>query len=338
MKPILNNSILDKGTPPQALNDDGEPRRIGVEIEFGGLYLRDAVSLVIDTLGGTEEIQRHNAWKVVDTKIGDLVVEIDADILQGKEPAETKPNPADSVAKLLADAEKNAYRVAGEVSSSLVPVEIVTPPLHFKELDQLESVIDALRDAGAEGTAASLLNGFGLHLNPEAASLNADYITRCLRAFFLLEDILWDDADVDTTRALMPFISKFPETYKQKVINTEYQPTIDRLIDDYLAANPTRNRDLDMLPMFAHIDHQRVMNQVKDQLVKARPTFHYRLPDCRLEDPDWNIDEEWRRWICVEVLADDEALLEELSIAYLDHAQHGRLKTWPMHVKDRIHE
>lgn len=338
MMPILENSILDTGVPPLSQNNSGEARRIGVEIEFGGMYLRDAVSLVIDTLGGTAEIQRHNAWQVIDTKIGDLVVEIDADILQGKESAETKPSPADSVAKLLAEAEESAYRVAGEVSSSLVPVEIVTPPLHFKELDKLESVIRALRDAGAKGTAASFLNGFGLHLNPEAASLNADYITRCLRAFFLLEDVLWDDADVDTTRALMPFISKFPEAYKQKVIDPDYQPAIDQLIDDYLSANPTRNRDLDLLPLFTHIDDQRVMSQIKDQLVKERPTFHYRLPDCRLEDPDWNINEEWRRWICVEVLADDETLLEELSKAYLEHAQQGRLKTWNTYLKERIHE
>lgn len=338
MKPVLENSILDTRDPPLSLNDGGEARRIGVEIEFGGMYLRDAANLVIDTLGGTAEIQRHNAWRVVDTKIGDLVVEIDADILQGNEPDETKSDPEDSVAKLLVDAEKHVYRVAGEVSSSLVPVEIVTPPLHFKELDQLENVIDALRAAGAEGTAASFLNGFGLHLNPEAASLKAVYITRCLRAFFLLEDILWNDADVDTTRALMPFISKFPEAYKQKVIDPEYQPTIDRLIDDYLAANPTRNRDLDMLPLFTHIDDERVMSQIKDQLVKARPTFHYRLPDCRLEDPNWNINQEWRRWICVEVLADRNSLLQELSAAYLEHAKYRRLKTWATYVKERIHE
>jgi hypothetical protein len=338
MKPILKNSILDIGEPPLSVNDNGEARRVGIEIEFGGLYLRDAVDLVIDTLGGTAKIQRHNAWQVVDTNIGDLIVEIDADILQGKKSAGTKPDPEDSIAKLLDDAEKHAYRVAGEVSSSLVPVEIVTPPLQFEELDQLESVISALRDAGAEGTAASFLNGFGLHLNPEAASLNPDYITRCLRAFFLLEDILWDDADVDTTRALMPFISKFPEAYKQKVINPKYQPTIDQLIDDYLAANPTRNRDLDMLPLFAHIDQERVMSQIKDQLVKARPTFHYRLPNCRLEDPNWDIGEEWRRWICVEVLADDDELLHELSEAYLDHAKCGHLKAWTAYLKEHIHE
>ncbi len=87
MKPVLKNSILDTGVPPLSLNDNGEARRIGVEIEFGGLYLRDAVNLVITTLGGTAEIQRHNAWKVVGTKIGDLIVEIDADILQGNKPA-----------------------------------------------------------------------------------------------------------------------------------------------------------------------------------------------------------------------------------------------------------
>lgn len=337
MQPILDGSILDTGQVPSTLNHQRSQRRIGVEIEFGGLYLRDAVELVTATFGGTPEVLRHNAWEVVDSDLGNLTVEIDANILQGNEEEDSLPSAADPIAQLIAGAEEKAYRVAGEVTSSIVPVEIVTAPLHIDQLKQLDQIINALRNAGAKGTSASILNGFGLHLNPEAASLDAHYITRMLRAFFILEDILWDDAAVNKTRALMPFISKFPEDYKRIVINPDYDPSLDDLIDDYLGANPTRNRDLDMLPMFAHINSERVLARVNDELIKARPTFHYRLPDCRLEDPAWGIQQEWRRWVCVEVLADTDALLAELSDAYLQQARLGTMKTWPAQVKERIH-
>lgn len=338
MKPILTGSSLDTGLPPKKMNQTQAPRRIGIEIEFGGLYLQTAVDLVVATFGGTAKLKRHNAWEVLGSEIGDLVVEIDADILQGKDNGNFAPEPKDAIAQLIANAEEKAYQVAGEVSSSLVPVEIVTPPLLFNEIQKVEKIIQVLRDAGAEGTSASFLNGFGLHLNPEAASLESSYLSRMLRAFFLFEDILWDDAKVNATRALMPFISKFPKNYKLIVINPAYDPEMNQLIDDYLAANPTRNRDLDMLPLFGHIDSEKVQSCVNDELVKTRPTFHYRLPDCRLEDLDWSINEEWRRWVCIEVLAENNELLTELSDAYITHSQNGNLNAWPAFVKERIHE
>lgn len=338
MQPILDGSSLDSGVLPSKFNHEKAERRIGVEIEFGGLHLRDAVDLVVTTFGGMPEMQRYNAWHVIDSSLGNLIVEIDANILQGRDHLGSLTSPTDPVKQLIADAEEKAYQIAGEVTSSIVPVEIVTAPLQIDQLKDLDKIIHALRDVGAQGTSASILNGFGLHLNPEVASLDSRYITRVLRAFFILEDILWDDAAVNKTRALMPFISKFPEDYKRIVINPDYAPSLDEMINDYLNANPTRNRDLDMLPLFTHMDAKRVTARVNDELIKARPTFHYRLPDCRLEDPSWDINQEWRRWVCVEVLADHDALLAELSDAYLKHSRNGILEMWPAHVFERIHD
>ena len=316
---------------------DGDLRRVGIEIEFGGLRLHDAISLVVSVFGGTAEEQRYNAWRVLGSEIGDVIVEIDADILQGTAKELEATEPKDRLSGILSDVENKAYRVAGELSSSLVPLEIVTPPLLIKDIAKLHKLIDGLRNAGAEGTTASALNGFGLHLNPEAVALDTPYLTKMLRAFFLLEDILWDDASVNVTRALMPFISKFPKHYKRTVIDTGYDPSIDTLIDDYLAANPTRNRDLDMLPMFAHIDSNKVAAAVDNTLVKSRPTFHYRLPDCRLDDPDWSIDLEWQRWICVEVLANSNDLMTQLCHAYKEEDQKLSMKHWPARVQELIH-
>lgn len=337
MTSILANSILDMRKTPQNKTIAGDLRRVGIEIEFGGLHLNEAISLVVSVFGGVAEEQRLNAWHVLDSEIGDITVEIDADILQGKAREADGTPPDDRLSGFLNNIEDRAYRVAGELSSSLVPLEIVTPPLLIDDIPKLDKLIDALRKAGAEGTTASALNSFGLHLNPEAVELDTPYLTRMLRAFFLLEDILWDDASVNMTRALMPFISKFPKRYKSIVIHPDYDPSIDTLMDDYLAANPTRNRDLDMLPMFAHIDCEKVAAAADDTLVKARPTFHYRLPDCRLDDPNWSIDSEWYRWICVEVLANSKDLMAKLCKAYAEEDQKLSMKQWPERVRKLIH-
>ena len=60
-----------------------------------------------------------------------------------------------------------------------------------------------------------------------------------------------------------------------------------------------------------HLDKQRVRNTVKDELVKSRPTYHYRLPNCQISMKSWDIQIEWQRWLLVEKLASHE-LFQEL--------------------------
>lgn len=87
---------------------------------------------------------------------------------------------------------------------------------------------------------------------------------------------------------------------------------------DYLAHNPTRNRPLDMLPLLAHLDSRRVLHAAEDKhLVKARPAFHYRLPNCMIDEPAWTLAQEWNRWVAVERLAADPEKLASMSRDYL---------------------
>jgi hypothetical protein len=43
--------------------------------------------------------------------------------------------------------------------------------------------------------------------------------------------------------------------------------------------------------------------------VRPRPTFHYRLPNCLVDDPSWSFALEWNRWVEVERLAEDPVRL-----------------------------
>jgi hypothetical protein len=175
-------------------------------------------------------------------------------------------------------------------------------------------------------------------LNVEVPSRDEETLLRYLQSFLVLYDWLSDVIDVDVTRRIGPFVNPFPEDYRMKVLDPSYTPNLDTLIDDYLLANPTRNRPLDMLPVFATIDEQKVALAAKDfDKVKARPAFHYRLPNCLIDDPAWSIAIEWNRWCEVERLADDPERMRELEQLFAERANGGLgKKAWIAEIAEVI--
>ena len=94
------------------------------------------------------------------------------------------------------------------------------------------------------------------------------------------------------------------------------ETTLETLLDDYLEFNDTRNRALDMLPLFKHLAKDQVDEAVPDSRIQSRPTFHYRLPNCEIERGDWHLSDSWNIWCVIEALADDTELLDELAHEY----------------------
>jgi hypothetical protein len=118
-----------------------------------------------------------------------------------------------------------------------------------------------------------------------------------------------------------PYIRPFPEVYRRKILEVAYRPTWEEFVDDYVKDNPTRNRPLDVLPLFAHLRREMVEAAVDDSNVKARPTFHYRLPNCEIDRADWSPASAWNRWVLVERLAADTDRRRHMADAYLDMVQ-----------------
>lgn len=203
-----------------------------------------------------------------------------------------------------------------DLASPFVPVEIVCPPIAVTELDKLDALISALHKSGARGTHESLMSAFGVHINAELPALDANTIHNYLRAYSLLQWWLVKAHDVDFSRRLTPFIDLYPDSYLKCVLEAE-SPDLTQIIDDYLKFNPTRNRALDMLPLFAELDNERVKDTVDDSRIKARPTFHYRLPNCLLGEAGWSLADSWNIWWVVEELANRPDDLEALSLKFL---------------------
>jgi len=307
--------------PPLRTAPDGSPRRVGVELEFADLDAPSAAATVRALYGGTVTQENPHRCAVSGTRLGTFTVELD---MRSAHPG-AGPAILDPLRPLW-----------GNIGSLVMPFEIATPPVPFDRLWELEALIAALRDRGAAGTQASPLFAFGMHLNPEVARTDGDYILDHLKAFLVLAPWLRGEIRIDATRRLSGFIAAFPADYAAMVVDPDYRPDRDRLVDDYLAANPTRNRELDLLPLFAHFDPDRLAAALADPHVRPRPTFHYRLPNARLGDPGWSLTADWNRWVAVEELAADRERLDRMGADYRDFAARKALDAWPAEVGSRL--
>ena len=314
------------GAPPRLENAQGAPRRIGVEIEFAAVSARDGASVVRRMFGGEIREEDAHRFHIENTEFGDFVCELDTQYAHRPYGASS----GDLQEEGLGDMFQSALRTLwGDVSSLVVPCEVICPPIAHTEVHRLDALVDELQNVGAEGTHANPLYAFGAQLNPEVATVDADYLTAMLKAYLFASDWLRSVMRIDMTRRLMAFADPFPIDYMSLISRPNYWPDQDKLIDDYLAANPTRNRELDMLPLFVWLDEERVRRAVADVRVKARPTFHYRLPDANIGMQDWSIMLEWRRWLVVERLAERRDLLEEMGETWARMQNNWPLSGWP---------
>ncbi len=298
--------------PPIPRDDTGAVRAVGVEIELTGLDVDEIAQVVADVLGG--HIERDTDYLArVRTEIGEFRIEADLRLLQriGRSRA-AEPEPG--VIGTLRDA-------VAAIAERIAPFEIVAPPLPYLALPLLDDLAAALGERGGQGTDASLLAAFGLQLNPRVPSLTATSIHRHLRAYAVLEPWLRMRRSVNVARRVTPFIDPYPPAYVEVLLRQEEPPHLSDLIDGYLDFNPTRNRSLDLLPLFSYLDRARIAAAVPDARIKSRPTFHYRLPDSRVGEPGWRITDEWRHWLVVERLAVQPDLFELASWAYLHTAR-----------------
>jgi len=321
--------------PAQATAADGSPRRVGVEIEFAGLDCRRAAEILAAAYGGTvSEVDPYR--HIVETQaLGRFVVELDTQFVHPGE-GDTPEDRAELERARLSEALETGLRSAvGEITRLYLPVEVVCPPLPVADLAALETLVARLRAAGARGTRDSVAYAFGLQLNVDPPALDAETLLVYLRAYLVVAPWLREVLDVDLTRRVLPFIDPFPRSYIRRVLDPAYAPDLGGLIGDYLDENATRNRELDLLPLFAWLAPDRVMAAISDPRLKPRPALHYRLPDSRLDDPAWGVVSEWNRWAeSVEALADDPARLDAAAAAYREAMTRDPLSDWAERVLD----
>lgn len=295
-------------------NRDGAPRKIGVEIEYSNLSLEPSARIIRELFGGAAVRNNRFSWRVEETRLGDFALEMDMRLLSKMSRTE---GPGKFLGSLLGEESmEELEQMAEEMASFLVPYEVACPPLPLADLGEIDALVDAFRQEGALGTTSMIRYAFGVHLNVEPPATDVSTLLAYFRAFLLLRRWLEHQTEVDMTRQLSPFIDDFPSRYVRKVLAPEYAPEQNAFIADYLEANPSRNRMLDLLPLLAYLDEKAVRKALPDEKISPRPAFHYRLPNSKVDLLRWDVSQEWKIWTAVEVLAAEEEERNRLAEIY----------------------
>ncbi len=313
-------------------------RHVGFELEYSGLDLKSSVALLETLIGNDAVADGAFYYSIEDKDRGPFSVEVDAALLRDGKYREYLSSLGVNIEGM--SFEKKLDEILTDIAGTIVPTEIVTPPLAMNDMEIVEEIVIQLREQKAEGTSASILYAFGLHMNPELVSQDADYLLNHIRAFAILYDWISHESEVDLMRKLTPYIDPYPKKYLKHILSKDYKPDIETLINDYMDFIGTRNQALDMLPAFADIDKPRVMKKANEpDLIKPRPAFHYRLANCLIDKPGWSINDEWMYWLRVEALANDKALQEKLANDYLQHLNQSVFASkseWIEHITSYI--
>lgn len=289
---------------PIPTTDADTPRLTGVEIEFSGLDEVETADLVPRHLGGTIEDMGERSRIIRKSELGDIEVMLDTALRKAKG------------VPLL---DKGL-----DLARGLVPVEIVSPPLTPDQIAVLDDLIIHLRRAGAKGTRDGMLLGFGVHLNPEIVAPDHPHTLRTIETFAYLEPLLRADGAIDATRRAMPFIQTWPLDFVTALAETP-PGTLKALMHMAQGHITSRNHGLDLFPLFKHHAPDLMAKLFEDSAAtSARPTFHFRLPDSRVDENDWSLSQAWDSWHLVETVATQDTVVQALRSAWLHHST-----TWP---------
>lgn len=289
---------------------DGKERLTGVEVEFAGPTETQTGELIAQLFGGTAKDDGQHCVTISGTALGDIHVELDI--------ALRKRNDLPFVKEGL-----DAFR-------GVIPVEIVTPPLSRAQIEQFDTLCPALSRAGAMGSRSGVFLGFGVHLNPEVVAPDDRFTLDTIIAYALLEPWLRMKEDIDATRRMMPFVETWPNGFVSALAGGSFDRLADvmRVAAQHIAS---RNQSLDLLPLFKHAEPD-LFDEIFDieDKTSPRPTFHFRLPDSRIDEAGWSLLQAWQLWRQVECVAANADLLTALRAEWATHdaAWFSRKSEW----------
>jgi hypothetical protein len=295
-------------------NSDGNERRAGFEFEFGGVEIKSAAECVQKLFGGELESQSRFEYKCK-SSVGDFSIKIDADMILALKHRDFFDEfgvefKGEGLGEWIEEMiEKSALL--------FVPCEVVTPPLEYGDFKNVEKLRVELEKIGAQGTFANLHYAFGFHINVEAPDLEVRTLVDYLRAYLLIQEFIKEVSEIDLTRRVTPYIDPFPSEYSKELLDVDFKPNMKEFMEHYFKFNPTRNREFDMTPIFGVIDKELTKASIKEpELLKPRPAFHYRLPNCAIGDGGWSVELEWNRFILIEELANSHSNISLLISQY----------------------
>ena len=186
--------MRDRKDDIKLTNAEGKPRKIGLELEFAGVELEEAAGLIQSLYGG--RVLSANRYHIKGTRFGDFRVELDARILKKMADLNVFQRFGLNIdEKMIQD---SVGDVVDAIAKTVIPLEIVMPPVQLEEVGELEDLRMALQENRAKGTGSSFMHAFGLHMNIEVPELKIMTILTYLRAFLVLYPWLLEELEIES--------------------------------------------------------------------------------------------------------------------------------------------
>lgn len=147
-------------------------QRYGVEIEFTGITRRKAAGIVARALGV--------AVPPADTSVYKTRTIVDA---EGRK------------WKVMRDSSILPMSRNGEASDEY-RVEFVSPPLRYEDIETLQEIVRAFREAGAVAN-----HSCGIHIHVDGANHNAQSLRRLVKFFSARQQLVYEALNVSAARA-----------------------------------------------------------------------------------------------------------------------------------------
>jgi hypothetical protein len=298
--------------PPIIHNSEGKLRKVGIELEFGGISLDEAAACVIETFGGTLTEHNHFLMEVKDSRIGTFHLKMDS-----RDLTEQKYHPTLKTIGINPENE-TIENIVETVSSIIVPYEVDSPPVDITEIEKIDQLRMALFNKKAQGANASIFNVYATHVNAELPKMDTFTLLKYTRAFLILYPWLYEKSEISLGRKIAHFIRPFPEEYIKLVLKADYEPDFDTFVNDYHEHNPNRNRPLDLYPVLSCIGKDKIDSLPDIGKCSPRPALHYRLPNSQVNESEWSLANVWNLWVEVEKLASSDDDIRMLSKEYLE--------------------
>lgn len=144
-------------------------QRFGVEIEFTGITREKAARIVAKMLNSEASRPMNNCYHT--RKINDC---------NGRE------------WKVMRDSSINTERNDGTRDyPDEYRCELVTPPLNYEDIETLQEIVRALREAGAKANSSC-----GIHVHVDGANHNVESLRRLVNVFTQRQDLIYDALNI----------------------------------------------------------------------------------------------------------------------------------------------
>lgn len=209
--------------------DYADDIRTGIEIEFTGLSLPQALELIHSHVGGNivkkekrikttvKEINENGMvyneavipeWIIENSSLGELVIKVDNNQVDD----DSILRPEDTV------------------------LELVTSPIRKKEVFKLQQILTALKNHGAKGTADG--EAVSIQYNTEInegkiATFDWQYLVNLMRVYLAPEHREQIDPSLKVPEFRRDYVALYSQGFLVRLLDKSYKPTDRELFDDF---------------------------------------------------------------------------------------------------------